>query len=172
MAKQTVLVPGNVLKESFLDKYQITVAKLSQDIGLSPSAIRQLINNKLKISIVIALKLAKYFDKPVKYWIDLQNAYELSVLDKDAEVQDALKKVPKAQKAPKAPPAKKTATKVTSPKDATAKAAPATRGRGAKKAEDKKPVGRKPAAPKAEAKGPKAPRKPRTPKNPAGTPAI
>jgi addiction module HigA family antidote len=178
MAKQTVLLPGNVLKESFLDKYQITVAKLSQDIGLSPSAIRQLINNKLKISIVIALKLEKYFDKPVKYWIDLQNAYELSALEKNVEVQDALKKIPKAQKAPKAPPAKKTAAKAASAKAATAKAATGTRGRGAKKAEDKKPAGRKPAAPKAAkalkavVKGPKAPRKPRTPKKPAGIPAI
>jgi addiction module HigA family antidote len=138
MAKQTVLVPGTVLKEQFLDKYGINVSKLSADIGLSPSAIRQLINGRLKISLEIALKLEKYFDKPVKYWIDLQNAYSLADLSKDLELQDELKKIPKAQKIPVP---KKAADK------ASAKKGPAPKG--AKKAADKKPAGRKPAAKKA-----------------------
>jgi addiction module HigA family antidote len=138
MAKQTVLVPGAVLKEQFLDKYGINVSKLSADIGLSPSAIRQLINGKLKISLEIALKLEKYFEKPVKYWIDLQNAYSLADLAKDPELQDELKKIPKAQKIPVP---KKAADK------APAKKGPAPKG--AKKAVEKKPVGRKPAAKKA-----------------------
>jgi addiction module HigA family antidote len=163
MKKQAVLVPGTVLKESFLDKYQISVAKLSDDIGLSPSAIRQIINNKLKISIIIALKLAKYFDTPVKYWIDIQNAYELSELDKDAALTDSLKKIPKAKKAP---PAKKPAAK----KALAKKAAP----KAAKKAADKKPAAKKAAgkkvAPKA-AKKPvaKAAKKPRAVKAPEGS---
>jgi addiction module HigA family antidote len=137
MAKQTVLVPGAVLKEQFLDKYGINVSKLSADIGLSPSAIRQLINGRLKISLEIALKLEKYFDKPVKYWIDLQNAYSLADLAKNPELQDELKKIPKAQKIPVP---KKAA-------GAAARKGPAPKG--AKKVADKKPAGRKPAAKKA-----------------------
>jgi addiction module HigA family antidote len=153
MKKQTVLVPGSVLKEKFLETYQISVSKISEDIGLSPSAVRQIINNRLKISIVVGLRLSKYFDTPSKYWIDLQNDYELAELEKDSALMDALKKIPKAKKAP---PAKKPA----------AKAAPKA-VKSAKQAADKKTTGKK-AAPKAAAKGPKAPRKPRTPKAPVG----
>jgi addiction module HigA family antidote len=104
MKKQPVLVPGTVLKEA-LELYQISVAKLHEDIGLSPSAIRQIVNGKLRISIPIALRLAKYFDKDVQYWIDLQNQYDLSVLEKDAETVEALKKIPKVKKVPPAKPA-------------------------------------------------------------------
>lgn len=152
MAKQTVLVPGAVLKEQYLDKYGINVSKLSADIGLSPSAIRQLINGKLKISLEIALKLEKYFDKPVKYWIDLQNAYSLADLAKNVELQNELKKIPKAQKIPVS---RKAAGK------APVKKGPAPKG--AKKAAEKKPAAKKPAAKKAADVKPG--RKPRAAKN-------
>ncbi|MDR3131083.1 MAG: HigA family addiction module antidote protein [Treponema sp.] len=151
MAKQTVLIPGAILKEQFLDKYGINVSKLSADIGLSPSAIRQIISGKLKISLEIALKLEKYFDKSVKYWIDLQNAYSLADLAKDSKIQNELKKIPKAQKV-QIP--KKTEAK------ASAKKGPAVKG--AKKAADKKSTARKPAAKKtAKASVVKAGRKPK-----------
>jgi addiction module HigA family antidote len=99
MAKTTIPLPGAVLK-GLLDSYHISVAKISEDIGLSPSAVRQLVNNKLKISTIIAFKLAKYFDKKPEYWINLQTNYEVSLLQKDASVTALLKTVPKAQKQP------------------------------------------------------------------------
>jgi addiction module HigA family antidote len=158
MAKQTVLVPGIVIKE-LLEKYGIPVSKLSSDIGLSPSGVRQLIKGNLKISLEIALKLEKYFAKPVKYWLDLQNAYALSELAKDAKLQDELKKIPKAQKAP---PAAEKAAKPAAKKGAASKAAAKTPA--AQKSTGKKPAtGKKAAAPKAET-APKAARKPRTAK--------
>jgi addiction module HigA family antidote len=121
MAKSTVLVPGTVLKD-LLASYHIPVAKVSEDIGLSPSAVRQLVNGKLKISIVIALKLAKYFDKKPEYWIDLQTSYELSQLQKDAKVTAGLKTIPKAQKLPAPASLKAKASAKKGPKKA--KAAP------------------------------------------------
>jgi addiction module HigA family antidote len=139
MKKQAVLVPGTVLKESYMDVYQISVAQLAKDIGLSPSAVRQLINNKLKISIVIALRLAKYFGTDVQYWIDIQNQYELSELGKDKALADSLKSIPKAKKS--AAPVKKAA------KAADAKKTPLKRG-PSKKAADAKPAAKKPRAPR------------------------
>ncbi|GHT79240.1 hypothetical protein FACS1894130_07390 [Spirochaetia bacterium] len=155
MAKQTVLVPGTVLK-GLLDDYNIKVAKISEDIGLSPSAVRQLINNKLKVSPIIALRLSKYFDKSAQYWIDLQNNLELSQLKNDAKTTASLKKIAKAKKQPAA---------VTAKAAKGAKAAPGKRGRKAAvgKTGAKAGPGRKPGK-KAGAVAEKKPRKPRTPK--------
>ncbi|MDR0760002.1 MAG: HigA family addiction module antidote protein [Treponema sp.] len=133
MAKQTILVPGTVLKEQYLDKYGIPVSKLSTDIGLSPSAIRQLVNGRLKISLEIALKLEKYFEKPVKYWVDLQTAYSLAELAKDPDLQDELKRIPKAQKIPVP---KKAADKAAGKK---APASGGTKTTGRKAADKKQP---------------------------------
>jgi addiction module HigA family antidote len=168
MAK--VLVPGTVLKEKFLDEYHITVAKISEDIGLSPSAIRQLINNKLKISIAIAKRLSKYFDKPVQYWIDLQTQYELAELDKDTSLANSLKKIPKAKKQPapvKAAPKGKKGPKAGAKKAGAKKAADKKPGRPAKAKATGAKRGPKPGAKKAvTTAAQKKPRKPRTPKAP------
>jgi addiction module HigA family antidote len=118
--KQAVLVPGTVLKEKFLNEYGLTPAKVAEDIGLSQSIIRQILGNKAKISLRIALHLSKYFGNPVEYWIDLQNTHDLAILDGDAELKEILKKIPKAKKqvpvkkAEKAEPVKKGAAKRTS----------------------------------------------------------
>ncbi|MDR2517257.1 MAG: HigA family addiction module antidote protein [Spirochaetaceae bacterium] len=164
MAKSTVLVPGIVVKE-LLEKYNISVAKASEDIGLSPSAVRQLINNKLKISIVIAMKLGKYFGKKPEYWINLQTAYELSLLQKDTKVTSEVRKISEAKKQPAAAkkpgrgPGRKPAADKPGPK-AGAKAGAKPRGRpGRKPAADKKVVEKKT-------------RKPRTPRaKPASAPS-
>jgi addiction module HigA family antidote len=110
MKKQPVLVPGLVLKESFLDAYQLSPAKLAEDVQLSQSAIRQILTNKTKISLNVALRLAKYFGNDVRYWIDLQNNYDLAEAEKDEKLSAALKSISKAQKpSPKAIAAKKAA---------------------------------------------------------------
>jgi addiction module HigA family antidote len=119
MKKQPVLVPGVVLKESFLDVYQLTPAKLAEDLQLSQSAIRQILTNKTKISLNVGIRLAKYFGNSVQYWIELQNNYDLAEADKDEELSAILKSIPKVQKPPKATAAKKAAAKPAGRKAAT-----------------------------------------------------
>ena len=166
MAKSTVLVPGIVVKE-LLEKYNISVAKASEDIGLSPSAVRQPINNKLTISIVIAMKLGKYFGKKPEYWINLQTAYELSLLQKDTKVTSEVRKISEAKKQPAAAkkPGRKPGTaagKTAGKASAKAGAKPGPKPRGR--------PGRKPAADKKAAE--KKTRKPRTPRaKPASAPS-
>ncbi|MDR0878461.1 MAG: HigA family addiction module antidote protein [Treponema sp.] len=108
MKKSEVVVPGTKLKEC-MDAYQVSAAKLADDINLSQSIIRQIVANKAKISLNIAKRLAKYFDTTVQFWFNLQTVYELSELDKDAEFNKILKNIPKAKKP--APGSKKAANK-------------------------------------------------------------
>ncbi|MDR1353871.1 MAG: HigA family addiction module antidote protein [Treponema sp.] len=147
MAKTAVLVPGTVLK-GLLESYHISVTKISEDIGLSPSAVRQLVNNKLKISTIIALKLAKYFDKKPEYWIGLQANYELLLLQKDAGVTAALKTIPKAQKQ-SAPAPKKAAKPAAARKPAAPKAGAKSAAKKPAASRAKPAAAKKPAAPKA-----------------------
>jgi addiction module HigA family antidote len=90
--------PGAVFKK-FLDDYQLTAAKVADDIKLSQSSIRLLIGGKLKISVPIALRLAKYFGNKPDFWIDIQNKYELAESSKnDPKFAEILKNIPKAKK--------------------------------------------------------------------------
>jgi addiction module HigA family antidote len=102
--------PSAVFK-SYLAEYNLTASKVAADIKLSQSSIRLLIGGKLKISVPIALRLARYFGNKAEYWVNLQTTYELAESAKDPKLAPVLKAIPKAKKqepkaAPKAPAAK------------------------------------------------------------------
>jgi addiction module HigA family antidote len=95
-------------------------AKTAQDTGLSQSAIRQILTGKTRISLNVAVRLAKYFGNTYQYWLDLQTQYDLVELQKDAAFTDAVKKIAKAKKQA---PAKRAEPKKAVAKKAGAKAA-------------------------------------------------
>jgi addiction module HigA family antidote len=154
MAK-TFKTPGDVVKAQAA-ACNLSISQLAEGIKISASAARLLINNKLRISISFAQRLSKYFGKTPKYWIDLQTAYELSLLGGDKKEAAVLKTISKAEKAPVA---RKNAAKTTAKKAAVGKVAVAkagTRKTAGRKAAAKPVAARKTAAKKAPAakKGP------------------
>jgi addiction module HigA family antidote len=113
--------PSAVFK-SYLAEYNLTASKVAADIKLSQSSIRLLIGGKLKISIPIALRLARYFGTKAEYWVNLQNTYELAESSKDPKLVPILKAIPRAKKqepkvsAAKAKAGKKPAKKAPPPR--------------------------------------------------------
>jgi addiction module HigA family antidote len=89
--------PGVIVK-ALIDEYRLTPAKAAKDLSLSYSSLRLLLNGKLRVSAPVALKLSKYFDQPVQYWVDLQNKFELAEASADADLSAILKKMQKAKK--------------------------------------------------------------------------
>lgn len=106
--------PSAVFK-SYLAEYNLTASRVAADIKLSQSSIRLLIGGKLKISVPIALRLAKYFGNKAEYWVGLQTAYELAESSRDPKLVPILKAITKAKKLepkkPKAPAGKAKAVK-------------------------------------------------------------
>jgi addiction module HigA family antidote len=135
MSKPTIQTPGSVL-QSLLDEYQLNPGKLGAAVKLSQSAIRQVVIGKTRISVPVALRLAKYFGNTPEYWIDLQNKYDLAEAAKDSELTAVLKDISKGKKpapqkaekpaapAKKAPPKKASSQGPASKKEAAKKALP------------------------------------------------
>jgi addiction module HigA family antidote len=88
--------PGTVLK-ALLDKYQLNPTALARDIKLSQSAVRQITIEKAKISVSIALRLAKYFGTTAKYWLDIQSSYDLAEAERDTKLSDIIKTIGKVK---------------------------------------------------------------------------
>jgi addiction module HigA family antidote len=115
--------PGTVLKEKFIDKYQLNPSQLAKALGLSQSAVRNITINKAKITLPIALRLAKYFQTKESYWIDLQNAHDLAAIKDDKKFAAILGKIKTAQMPEKKAEVKK----------ADAKKAPAAKAKKGRK---------------------------------------
>jgi addiction module HigA family antidote len=117
--------PASVL-QSLMDEYQLNPFSLSKAIKLSPSAVRQLVIGKCKVSVSTASRLAKLFGQTPDYWLDLQRDADLSEASNDKELQDILKSISKAKKPAEPKPTKsETAGKQQSISDKRKKAAKA-----------------------------------------------
>ncbi|MCL2190467.1 MAG: HigA family addiction module antitoxin [Treponema sp.] len=139
--------PGEFLS-NMLEKHKLSSLKLSKDIYLSPSAATSIANGKTRISVPVALRLARYFNTNPEYWLKMQMDWDLAEAAQDKKLMDVVKKISKFQKDPSA--GKKPAAK----KPVAAKAAAKKTADG--KAAGKKVAAKKPAAGKAVAKKPAA----------------
>ena len=68
---------GDILQDEFLDPLELTAYRLAKEINVSTSSILDLIHNKRKISVEMALRLSKYFGNSSKFWLNLQNELDL-----------------------------------------------------------------------------------------------
>ena len=69
--------PGEVLNEEFLIPMNIYAYKLSKDLEIPQTRISQIIKGKRRITADTALRLSTYFGNSAKFWLGLQDDYDL-----------------------------------------------------------------------------------------------
>ena len=74
--------PGEILKEEFLDPMGISVYRLSKETGLSQTRLGQLIKGKRNMTAETAVKLARFFEVPPEFWMNLQSFYDIEEAQK------------------------------------------------------------------------------------------
>ena len=77
MSKLSNIHPGEILEEEFLKPMGITAYKLSQAIGVPQTRTSQIIKGRRRITADTALRLSKYFGTSTKFWLGLQNDYDI-----------------------------------------------------------------------------------------------
>jgi len=69
--------PGEVLSEEFLEPMGISAYKLSKATGIPQTRISQIIKGKRRVTANTALRFSKYFGTSAKFWLGLQNDFDL-----------------------------------------------------------------------------------------------
>ena len=77
MAKLSNIHPGEILLEEFLIPMEITAYRLSKSLQIPQTRISQIIKGKRRITVDTALRLSKYFGTSVKFWLGIQNDYDI-----------------------------------------------------------------------------------------------
>jgi len=77
MAKLENIHPGEVLMEEFLKPLEITAYRLSKDLGIPQTRISEILKGRRRISADTALRLSKYFGNSAKFWLGLQDDFDL-----------------------------------------------------------------------------------------------
>ena len=69
--------PGEILNEEFLIPLGISAYKLSKDTGIPQARISVIVKGKRRITADTALRLSKYFGNSAKFWLGLQDDYDI-----------------------------------------------------------------------------------------------
>ena len=69
--------PGEILEEEFLKPMGITAYKLSQAIGVPQTRTSQILKGRRRITADTALRLSKFFGTSSKFWLGLQNDFDI-----------------------------------------------------------------------------------------------
>ena len=69
--------PGEVLSEEFLKPMKITAYRLSKDIGIPQTRTSAILKRERGITADTALRLGQYFGNSAKFWLGLQDDYDI-----------------------------------------------------------------------------------------------
>jgi len=85
--------PGEIIQEEFLHPMSITAYRLSLDIGIPQTRISEIIKGNRRITADTAIRLSNYFGNSAKFWLGLQNDYDVEEeMHKKAKEFNAIKK--------------------------------------------------------------------------------
>ncbi len=91
------ITPGEILRDEFMAEYGLSQNTLALDLNTPASIVNRIVNNKLRITADMALRLGKYFGTTAQFWMNLQTSYDLRVAERQTwpQIKD---KVRQAQK--------------------------------------------------------------------------
>ena len=77
MANLKNIHPGEILFEEFLVPFAISAYKLAKDIDIPQTRISEILKGNRRITADTALRLSKYFGNSAKFWLGIQDDFDL-----------------------------------------------------------------------------------------------
>ncbi len=89
MKKLRNIHPGEILSEEFLIPLEISAYRLSKEIAIPQTRISEIIKGNRRITADTALRLSKFFGNSAKFWLGLQDDFDIEVesRQKDKELK-------------------------------------------------------------------------------------
>lgn len=92
--KKKVLIslttPGEVLLEEFIKPLELTQKEVADAIGIPVSRLSEIIHGKRGVTTDTAIRLGKFFKVTAKFWLNLQDNYEIEKLGDEKRKEFAL----------------------------------------------------------------------------------
>jgi len=77
MEKLKNIHPGEILNEEFLIPLGISAYRLAKETFIPQTRVSEIIKGNRKITADTALRLSRFFGNTPKFWLGLQNDYDL-----------------------------------------------------------------------------------------------
>jgi len=77
MEKLSNVHPGEILLHEFLEPLEISAYRLSKELKIPQTRISEIVNGRRRITADTALRLSKYFGNSAKFWLGLQDDFDI-----------------------------------------------------------------------------------------------
>lgn len=75
--------PGEILREEYLGPLDMSANRLAQAIGVPTNRVTEIVAERRAVTADTALRLAKAFDTTPEFWLNLQQAYDLRMAERE-----------------------------------------------------------------------------------------
>ncbi|WP_336288705.1 HigA family addiction module antitoxin [Bartonella sp. CB60] len=83
MKNYIVIHPGEILREEYLKKYNLSAYALAKALNIPRTRIERIVAENSPITPDTALRLAYFFDTTAEFWLNMQAAYDVNILQKE-----------------------------------------------------------------------------------------
>ena len=83
--------PGEFLRSAYLDELGVSVRKVAESLGVSPSTFNRLLNGQSNVSPEMALRLSKTLGRSPESWLAMQDSYDLWHARKEVDLKGVKK---------------------------------------------------------------------------------
>jgi addiction module HigA family antidote len=83
--------PGEVLEEEFLKPLGVTAYRLAKSTKIPLTRISEIVKGRRRVTADTALRLSTFFGNSPRFWLGLQNDYDLE--EEEAKIQLDLKEI-------------------------------------------------------------------------------
>ena len=85
--KMPPIHPGEILQEDFMKPARLTAHRLAMALHVPSTRIAEIVHERRAISADTAIRLGRYFKTTARFWLNLQTAYDLEIIEDDALAQ-------------------------------------------------------------------------------------
>jgi addiction module HigA family antidote len=75
--------PGEVLAEEYMGPLGLSASALGRAIGVPGNRISDIVRLRRDVSADTAIRLGRFFDVDPRFWLNLQDAFDLSVAESE-----------------------------------------------------------------------------------------
>jgi addiction module HigA family antidote len=79
--KLSPIHPGEILREDYLKPLALTMNQLALALRVPVTRISEIVHERRSISADTAVRLGRYFKTTPRFWLNLQTAYDLEVVE-------------------------------------------------------------------------------------------
>lgn len=83
--------PGEFIRATYIEPFDISVRSLAESLGVAPSTLTRVINMRSGISPEMALRLSKALGRSPESWLTMQRNHDLWQARKTADLSDVQK---------------------------------------------------------------------------------